>query len=180
MLYARNELIWLSCWLYCISLFFGLHDLKSRQLSMLLSILETLICKFWFFLFWVIWKFLNVLFFCFVAVPSCDALHFQCSINITQCIPLQWLCDGGYDCHDHTDELNCSRDEHSQCDVNEFHCKTSHECIHMSWVCDGGEDCRDSSDELKCEIFYNEWFLFSNILLAFLKEFWSRWCIDQE
>lgn len=83
--------------------------------------------------------------------PSCDALHFQCSVNITQCIPLQWLCDGGYDCHDHTDELNCSRDEHSQyCDVNEFRCKISHECIHKSWVCDGDKDCGDSSDEQKC------------------------------
>lgn len=114
------------------------------------------------------WKFLNVLFFYCVAAPSCDALHFQCLINITQCIPLPWLCDGGYDCQDHTDELNCSKDS-PNCDDNEFHCKISHECIHNSWVCDGDRDCGDASDELQCEIFIMNDFYFKRFYFISLK-----------
>lgn len=64
---------------------------------------------------------------------------------------MQWHCDGGYDCHDETDERDCEHQNNEHCDANEFFCPTSQECIHSSWVCDTDVDCADGSDELNCE-----------------------------
>jgi len=96
---------------------------------------------------------------------SCDSDHWQCGNQ--QCVPLVWRCDGDLDCHDKSDEQNCTQEDAdrrarltdvagivhppSVCGVEQFRCVTSRECIHEAWHCDGEEDCMDSSDEADCE-----------------------------
>ena len=72
-----------------------------------------------------------------------------------ECIPIAWLCDHTVDCHDKSDENDCSSDkveEHksvdknSPCSDHEFAC-SPHDCIPFSWVCDSSIDCKDGSDE---------------------------------
>ena len=97
---------------------------------------------------------------------TCDDDHWQCSNQ--QCIPLVWRCDGDIDCHDNSDEQNCTAADVDRrtklldasasvvrpptlCAVNQFRCVTSRECINEAWHCDGEDDCMDSSDEADCE-----------------------------
>ena len=72
-----------------------------------------------------------------------------------ECIPIAWRCDHTVDCHDKSDENDCSSDkveEHksvdknSPCSDHEFAC-SPHDCIPFSWVCDSSIDCKDGSDE---------------------------------
>ena len=64
------------------------------------------------------------------------------------------MCDGDFDCQDHSDENpeNCTiTDTGDQCTPAEFQCKLDGECIHDSWHCDGDPDCTDGSDEASCK-----------------------------
>jgi len=104
---------------------------------------------------------------CLVEPQSCDTDHWQCANQ--QCIPLVWRCDGDIDCHDNSDEQNCTsadaerraklsppgvvRPPPTLCADNQFRCVTSRECINKAWYCDGEDDCLDSSDEANCELF---------------------------
>uniref|UniRef100_A0A158R3R0 Basement membrane proteoglycan n=1 Tax=Syphacia muris TaxID=451379 RepID=A0A158R3R0_9BILA len=65
----------------------------------------------------------------------------------SECVKLEYVCDGEPDCRDHTDEQNCPRYHH--CQPNEFKCKNQH-CVQKMWLCDGEDDCGDNSDEEHC------------------------------
>jgi Low-density lipoprotein receptor domain class A len=92
---------------------------------------------------------------CFLLVEgpaNCSSSQFQCDSK--QCVPLLWHCDGDSDCHDGSDERNCSTTQRptvSSCSPDEFQCRLSSDCIHRAWQCDGEEDCKDASDEMGCE-----------------------------
>ena len=48
----------------------------------------------------------------FSAAPECDAGQWSCSaykFNNTNCIPSHHRCDKEVDCHDQSDEQNCSK-----------------------------------------------------------------------
>ncbi|KAL8606483.1 hypothetical protein ACOMHN_037714 [Nucella lapillus] len=72
---------------------------------------------------------------------SCAGIQFSCANG--RCISLAWLCDGEDDCHDKSDELNCTS---ITCGKTDFKCHSG-ECIPLRWTCDNGADCKDSSDE---------------------------------
>ena len=100
---------------------------------------------------------------CISEPVTCDVDHWQCATG--QCIPLVWRCDGDIDCHDKSDEQNCTAADADRraklsagvvrpptlCAVNQFRCATSRECINEAWHCDGEVDCMDSSDEADCK-----------------------------
>ena len=54
----------------------------------------------------------NPFIFYFTAAPECDAGQWSCSaykFNNTNCIPNHHRCDKEVDCHDQSDEQNCSK-----------------------------------------------------------------------
>uniref|UniRef100_A0A2S2P0K4 Low-density lipoprotein receptor-related protein 6 n=2 Tax=Schizaphis graminum TaxID=13262 RepID=A0A2S2P0K4_SCHGA len=79
-----------------------------------------------------------------VNVPVCGPEQFICNSLSPECMPLIWRCDGQTDCHDGSDEVNCS-----ECSRQQFKCLDGH-CIDKSWVCDGTKQCSDGSDESRC------------------------------
>ncbi|KAL4121979.1 hypothetical protein QTP88_014394 [Uroleucon formosanum] len=60
-----------------------------------------------------------------------------------RCIPLDWKCDGHFDCEDHTDELKCS-----QC-PDQLFCGAG-KCIAVEHICNGVSDCEWGQDERNC------------------------------
>nr|XP_044999230.1 low-density lipoprotein receptor [Jaculus jaculus] len=74
----------------------------------------------------------------------CSNLEFHCRSG--ECIHISWLCDGGFDCKDKSDEENCAV---ATCRPDEFQCSDG-PCIHGSRQCDREYDCKDMSDELGC------------------------------
>ncbi|KAL5242702.1 hypothetical protein ACI65C_010112 [Semiaphis heraclei] len=60
-----------------------------------------------------------------------------------RCIPMDWKCDGHFDCEDHTDELKCS-----QC-PDQLFCGAG-KCIAVEHICNGVSDCEWGQDERNC------------------------------
>lgn len=81
---------------------------------------------------------------------TCGPLQETC-IN-GQCISKDEMCDGNFDCDDHSDESErCLFPPYSDveiklCDEKEFKCN-NHECIDLKGLCDFVADCTDGSDE---------------------------------
>ena len=67
-----------------------------------------------------------------------------------QCIPQNWVCDGGADCRNRLDEANCtsiSKTDAKQCDERTQRQCANGDCLSKDWWCDGDTDCTDGSDE---------------------------------
>ncbi|XP_045601293.1 uncharacterized protein [Procambarus clarkii] len=77
----------------------------------------------------------------------CDHDKFLCH-DSSDCIVLTTVCDGIPQCHDGSDESNCT---HIGCNYGDFRCATTDFCIPVSWMCDGADDCHDNSDETNCD-----------------------------
>lgn len=77
--------------------------------------------------------------------PECEVGQWACGDGT--CIDVAWTCDGGADCNDGSDELDCP--EAWDCSEDELLCDEVW-CIPLEWVCDGGFDCEDESDEWDC------------------------------
>ncbi|XP_076462276.1 low-density lipoprotein receptor-like [Babylonia areolata] len=73
---------------------------------------------------------------------SCPSTHFQCANG--RCVSIAWLCDGEDDCHDKSDEANCTS---TTCGTTDFRCETDGACVPQRWTCDKDPDCKDESDE---------------------------------
>uniref|UniRef100_S4RF03 Sortilin related receptor 1 n=1 Tax=Petromyzon marinus TaxID=7757 RepID=S4RF03_PETMA len=69
---------------------------------------------------------------------KCQATEFSCSNG--RCVRSAWRCDGDNDCHDWSDEVNCSSSQGMEC------CPSG-PCIPRRWLCDGDKDCLDGADE---------------------------------
>ncbi|XP_052224799.1 SCO-spondin-like [Dreissena polymorpha] len=77
---------------------------------------------------------------------ACAPGEFLCTNG--DCIGQQYVCDGYSDCHDGSDENNCTA---KQCDKDEFRCGNGR-CINVKFKCDGFYDCLDMSDEADCGV----------------------------
>lgn len=76
---------------------------------------------------------------------DCNKEEFEC-FESGECIPFRFVCDGGFDCGDGTDE---SPDVCGGCGPEDFQCFDG-QCIPGGLVCDGEFDCFDGEDEF-CE-----------------------------
>lgn len=63
------------------------------------------------------------------------------------CIDKNLVCNGEYDCADHSDEIGCHM-RNGTC-PGEFECLNG-SCIDKNLVCNGQKDCPDGSDETDC------------------------------
>ncbi|VVC34410.1 Hypothetical protein CINCED_3A006647 [Cinara cedri] len=113
-----------------------------------------------------------------VNVPVCGPEQFICNSLSPECMPMIWRCDGQTDCHDGSDEVNCS-----ECNRHQFKCLDGH-CIDKKWVCDGTKQCVDGSDESRCceasSLSNDKYQCISNGLCIPIKEVCDGWkqCID--
>ncbi|KAG1678691.1 Prolow-density lipoprotein receptor-related protein 1 [Nymphon striatum] len=95
---------------------------------------------------------------------TCTPTQYKCKNN--KCIPHNWLCDGGNDCGDNSDEEQCTTGRYS-CPYGKYHCR-NHKCIPNNWVCDGTNDCGDYSDEDHCgKLLYGHMYYLNILLLMY-------------
>uniref|UniRef100_A0A3P8R0G2 Uncharacterized protein n=1 Tax=Astatotilapia calliptera TaxID=8154 RepID=A0A3P8R0G2_ASTCA len=78
---------------------------------------------------------------CLLSTPG----EFQCAHG-KMCIPEVQVCDGRWQCQDHSDEADCQKPIKS-C---EHRCADGKRCIPKKFLCDGEKDCVDGSDEVGC------------------------------
>ncbi|XP_048451325.1 prolow-density lipoprotein receptor-related protein 1-like isoform X2 [Rhincodon typus] len=77
---------------------------------------------------------------------QCDRTFFLCDDG-SECVSMEYKCDGDRDCPDGSDEIGCSE----VCDEPDaFHCSDGTKCIQGELRCDGIEQCPDGSDEIGC------------------------------
>lgn len=71
--------------------------------------------------------------------------EFRCSHG-RKCIPRAQVCDGRFQCRDHSDEVGCWE----QTKGCQHRCSDGKRCIPKKFLCDGERDCLDGSDEVGC------------------------------
>ncbi|KAG1659678.1 Low-density lipoprotein receptor-related protein 12 [Nymphon striatum] len=77
----------------------------------------------------------------------CKPNQFHCRSG--KCIPLQWTCNGRFECDDGSDEVNCKH----LCTGNNLHCGDGDHCFNqVTEQCNGIWDCSNGADELGCGI----------------------------
>ncbi|CAJ1071213.1 low-density lipoprotein receptor-related protein 2-like isoform X1 [Xyrichtys novacula] len=77
-------------------------------------------------------------------ILGCKQGQWQCDDG--HCIPDVWRCDGGGDCLDGSDEMDCTA-----CPPGQFSCVDTVGCVDMSARCDGQIQCPTGSDEENCK-----------------------------
>ncbi|XP_052086479.1 atrial natriuretic peptide-converting enzyme-like [Mytilus californianus] len=81
------------------------------------------------------------------SATTCNDRYVKCKDGI-ECVYHKFLCDGGYDCGDKSDEDDCKV---TKCTGGFVKCKDGIQCVFHRFVCDGDYDCRDRSDEDDCK-----------------------------